>query len=79
MLQRLRQLWVKEWTKFWGWLKVAAGSLMVSFHWLVGLFQDSNVKTELDKLNVPWIGISLAVIGFITLASVAHPTQETNA
>jgi len=76
-LRPLHELWVKPWTRAFGVAKVVLGGLVVSsqevFHYIGKMVTDPSVRVSLDSLQLPvWFGLTLTVLGFITLASMPH-------
>lgn len=76
-MQPLRQLWRDSWTKVWGWSKVIVGAGTAFVPVVANVTQDGNVRQQIEKLDLPYIGLALALIGAITLVSMSH--KESNA
>ena len=75
----LQNLWRKSQVKIWGWFKIATGTSLVGIHYVGHAVHDPSVQSALGPLQLPaYVGLGLAVIGFVTLASESHPDVPSN-
>lgn len=71
--QWFKTFWESEWTKIWGWTKVAIGSFGALFAYVGNALHSPEVKMAIDSLHLdPKIMLGIAVLGFVTLASMEH-------
>lgn len=77
MLQPFKAVWAKSWTSIWGWSKIVIGSIAALIPSIVNVTQDSNVRQEIEKLNLKYLGLTLAILGAVTLMSMSH--KDANA
>jgi hypothetical protein len=73
VLQHLKDIWTKNWTSFWGWLKIATGSTVAVVPMVGHVLNEPRVQSSIDQLHLdPKIGLGLAALGVVTLLSVEH-------
>lgn len=71
--QSLKDFWVASYTKVWGEMKLIGGLCFAVGSYIANIYQDPNVHSALDRLNVPVeIGLGLAVLGAVTLVMRSH-------
>lgn len=69
----LQRLWRESWTALWGWSKVIAGATLAIVHYAGKAVNDPGVHDALSAISLPvYVGLGIAVLGFITLASMEH-------
>lgn len=66
----LKAFWEKNWTHVWGGLTSIGGFVIAS---AAPVLNNPEVKDYLHQMNLPlWAGLSLTIIGVITLVSMEH-------
>lgn len=72
--QVFKQLWVRSWSRFWGWLQIASGTIALGLTQLGALINQPDVKSAIGALALPaYIALGIAILGAITLMARSHP------
>lgn len=73
MRRQLVKVWHKNWTKSWGYAKLAVGGVMAGGHYAGQLVGNPDVKAALDPLHLdPKVLLALALLGAVTVLSAEH-------
>jgi hypothetical protein len=67
VLQPLKAVWYKSWTKLLGWAQAVSGAVLLAVSELNTYVNDSTFKAYLSEIDIPKsVTVSLAVIGIVT-------------
>lgn len=67
MLSLFKSIWLKSWTKFWGYCQMAGAAILGVLGQLHSYISDPTLKSYLGDLDLPKYIISgLAVFGIVT-------------
>ena len=67
LIQPLKAVWNKSWTKFWAWVQVSSSAVLYGLSELNNYVSDTHFKDYLSNFDIPkWTLVALASVGFIT-------------